>query len=173
MKPWLEELSPEVRAELARPVQAFDPRDADVDGSVARWYVVSVFSRDAENELAKRRFGIYVPACRETIISRGRKRDVWMQIMPGYVFVLVWETDANLQRLARTSGVEKVIGWIEDYEIDRLRYRERCEQLDEQQREALRERLLRRAQRKRPGTSRRKKHSRAAAKRRGKAETTA
>ncbi|MCP1832816.1 transcription termination/antitermination NusG family protein [Bradyrhizobium sp. USDA 4545] len=161
MKPWLEELSPEVRAELARPVQAFDPRDADVDGPVARWYVVSVFSRDAERELARRRFGIYVPAYLETIISRGRKSELWVPIMPGYVFVLLWETDANYQRLARTAGVDKVLGWIKDVEIHKLRYHESCEQLDEQQREAMRERLLRRVQRKRVG-SRRKKHSRKA-----------
>ncbi|ODM71691.1 transcription termination/antitermination NusG family protein [Bradyrhizobium elkanii] len=162
MKPWLDELSPEVRAELAKPVQSFDPRDAEVDGSAARWYVVSVFTREAERELAKRRFGIYVPAYLETIVARGRKIDVWVQIMPGYVFVLLWETDANLQRVARTNGVDKVLGWIEDTEIHKLRYLESCEQLDEQQREAARERVLRRLQRKRVGGSRRKKRSRKA-----------
>jgi len=124
-------LSDAAKAEMARPRRAFDPRDAElVDGAEVRWYVVSIFSRDAEIELAKRRFGIFVPAFEETIISRGRKVDRHVPLVPGYVFVLLWETDANLSRVAHTIGVDRILGWVADKEIDQLRFVEGCEQVD-------------------------------------------
>ena len=123
-------LSEAAKAELARPRLAFDPRDAEIDGTWVRWYVVSIFSRDAEVELAKRRFGIFVPAFEETLISRGRKVDRYVPLVPGYVFVLLWETDANWSRVANTRGVDKILGWVSDKEIDQLRFLEGCEQID-------------------------------------------
>lgn len=124
-------LSDAAKAEMAKPRLAFDPRDAElVDGAEVRWYVVSIFSRDAEIELAKRRFGIFVPAYEETVISRGRKVDRHVPLVPGYVFVLLWETDANWSRVAHTDGVDKILGWVPDKEIDQLRFQEGCEQID-------------------------------------------
>lgn len=99
MKPIAEalaNLSPEARAELARPVLTFDPRDAEMtEDRGARWYVVSVYSRAAEAELAKRRFGIFVPVIAERVVQRGRLGTRHVPLVPGYVFVFFWETDAN------------------------------------------------------------------------------
>jgi len=117
-------------AEMARPRRTFDPRDAEIDGSTVRWWVVSIFSRDAEIELARRRFGIFVPAFEETIISRGRKVSRHVPLVPGYVFVLLWETYANWSRVANTDGVDRILGWVPDNEIDQLRFQEGCEQID-------------------------------------------
>ena len=158
--------SPEVQAELSRPFQPFDPRNAEIGEGVVRWYVVSVFSRDAELELAKRRFGIYVPATEVTIVSRGRKVDRHHQLVPGYVFVLLWETDANWIRLATTPSVDRILGWVEDIEIDKLRQQEKSEQLDAEAKSAAVARVIRSA-RKRPGMSRRKLKLRRKSKRRG------
>lgn len=123
-------LSDAAKAEMARPRRAFDPRDAEIDGSTVKWYVVSIYSRDAEIELAKRRFGIFVPAVEETIILRGRKVERHVPLVPGYVFVLLWETDANWSRVANTDGVDRILGWVPDKEIDQLRFQEGCEQID-------------------------------------------
>lgn len=131
MKPLSEAFSPEVMAELARPFRTFDPRDAEFTEDVeARWYVVSIFSRDAEIELAKRRFGIFVPVVDETIIVRGRKVVRHVPVVAGYVFVFLWETDTNWMRVARTPRVDKILGWVTDEEIDKLRFQENCEQID-------------------------------------------
>jgi transcriptional antiterminator NusG len=160
-----DDLSPEAKAELAKPARMFDPRDAEMtEDKAARWYVVQVYSRAAESELAKRRFGIFVPATVDETVVRGRKVERHTPIVPGYVFVFFWETDANWLRVVTTPAVEKIIGWVTDEQIDRLRFEESCEQLDvEAQRKSV-ESVVRSA-RKRPGMSRRK---RGKLKRRGK-----
>ncbi|MES5483591.1 transcription termination/antitermination NusG family protein [Bradyrhizobium sp. INPA03-11B] len=171
MKPLQDAFSPEVMAELATPVH---PHSLEVTDCGAKWYVIAVSTRKAERELSRRRFGIYVPVVIETVISRGRKRERPVPIVAGYAFVFFWETDANLQRLVSTSGVTSVLGWIDDVEIDKLRYKESCQQLDANARLVVKQDILRKVHRKRVGASRRKKHSRAAAaKRRGKAEAVA
>lgn len=165
-----ENLSPEVRAELMRPAQTFDPRDAELtEGREARWYVVSVFSRAAEAELAKRRFGIFVPALAEKVVERGRMVMRHTPLVPGYVFVFLWETDANWLRVVTTPFVEKILGWVTDDAVNRLRFEESCEQLDVSSRRAVVKSVVRSA-RKRPGMSRRK---RGKTKRRGKAKAKA
>ena len=172
MKPIAEalaNLSPEVRAELARPVLTFDPRDAEMtEGKEARWYVVSVFSRSAEAELAKRRFGIFVPAVAEEAVERGRivTRHVprHVPLVPGYVFVFFWETDANWLRVATTPAVDKILGWVTDGQIDKLRFQESCEQMDAEARRKVAMSVVRSARR-RVGPVKRK---RGKSKRRGK-----
>lgn len=159
-------LSEAAKAEMAKPRRAFDPRDAEIGGSSVRWYVVSVFSREAEVELAKRRFGIFVPAIEETIISRGRKRERHVPLVPGYVFVLLWETDANWLRVANTAGVDKILGWVSDEEIDQLRFQEGCDQMDARARRKVVVRVIQGARKKRPRPSRRTKRK---DKKRGKA----
>ncbi|BAL75985.1 transcription termination/antitermination protein NusG [Bradyrhizobium cosmicum] len=120
--------SPEVIAELARPYVRFDPRSAQLaDGAAAKWYVVEVRSRDVEAELIKRQFGIYVPECEETAISRGRKISRRIAMFPGYVFVFLWDTDANWARLCSIGGVTAVMGTLTDDEIDKIRARENTE----------------------------------------------
>ncbi|MDX3971146.1 MAG: transcription termination/antitermination NusG family protein [Bradyrhizobium sp.] len=126
------------------------------EGKAARWYVVQVFSRAAEAELAKRRFGIFVPALAEKVVSRGRLVIRHTPIVPGYVFVFFWETDANWIRVMTTPAVERIIGWVTDEQIDRLRWEESCEQVDV---EVRREHALKvvRSARRRPGRLKRKR----------------
>jgi len=154
-----EMLSEAAKAELQKPVRPFDPRNAEIVGSTVRWYVVSVFSRDAEAELAKRRFGIFVPAVEETIVRRGRQVTRHVPLVAGYVFVLMWECDENWLRVANTAGVDKIIGWVTDEEIDKLRFHEGCEQLDANARRKVAVRVIQGA-RKRPRPSRRVRKSR-------------
>lgn len=162
-----DDLSPEAKAELARPARRFDPRDAEVtEGKAARWYVVQVFSRAAEAELAKRRFGIFVPAVAEKVVSRGRLVMRHTPIVPGYVFVFFWETDANWLRVVTTPAVEKIIGWVTDEQVDRLRFEESCEQIDVEARREIAMKVVRSA-RKRPGKLKRRRGKN---KRRGKSE---
>ncbi|WP_448031532.1 transcription termination/antitermination protein NusG [Bradyrhizobium liaoningense] len=117
--------SPEVLAALARPFTRVDPRAAELSpGRQAKWYVVEVRSRDVEAELIKRQFGIYVPECEETAISRGRKISRRIAMFPGYVFVFLWETDANWGRLCAVDGVAAVMGTLSDEEIDKIRAHE-------------------------------------------------
>jgi transcription antitermination factor NusG len=118
--------SADVMAELARPVQTYDPRAAQLAGE-AKWYVFEISSRDVEDELTKRRFGIFVPECQETIIRRGRVIDRRIQLFPGYVFVFVWQTDENWNKIVNIRGVVASIGSLTDAEIDKIRYLENCE----------------------------------------------
>ncbi|SDC07243.1 transcriptional antiterminator NusG [Bradyrhizobium brasilense] len=113
MKPWLEELSPEVRAELARPVQTHDPRDAQIVADRSpKWHLLEVHEpaqQDVAKELVKRRFGIFVPEKRETIVSRGRKVERRQWLFPGYVFVFVWSIEQHWDRIARIVGVTQIV----------------------------------------------------------------
>lgn len=120
--------SPEVMAELARTYVPFDVRAAQLSPNVTpKWYVVEVRSRDVEAELIERRFGIYVPECDETIISRGRKIERRMPMFVGYVFVFLWDTDQNWQQIVATPGVVGILGVLSDEEVDRVRRRENTE----------------------------------------------
>jgi transcription antitermination factor NusG len=128
MKPLSSAFSPEVMAELARPFESYDPRNAEIATGVdPKWYVFEIAARDVEAELAKRRFGVYVPECQETIIRRGRPVDRRIQLFPGYVFVFVWPTAANWSLIVSTRGIVGSIGSLTDAEIDQIRYLENCE----------------------------------------------
>jgi hypothetical protein len=141
LKPLSDAFSPEVMAEMAKPVQTFDPRCAQmVEGVEPKWYVVEIYSRHAEKELARRRFGLYRTP-----------------IMPGYVFVFLWDTDANWSRLEATPAVSTILGWIDDSEIDRVRFLDNCEYVSEDAASRAKARVLRKVHRKRMGSSRRKK----------------
>lgn len=114
--------SPEVLAALARPFTRVDPRAYELEEGVsAKWHVVEVRSRDVEADLIKRQFGIYVPECEETAISRGRKITRRIAMFPGYVFVFFWPTDANWLRLCGLDGVIAVRGTLTDEVIDKIR----------------------------------------------------
>ena len=114
-------LSPEVKAELMRPAQTFDPRMAEVGKGLPKWCLVEVFSRDAEKELAKRGFGLYVPEHRFFEVRRGRKVDARKPMFPGYVLVFMWLTDANWGRVAQCDGVKGFVGPLHDEEVDLIR----------------------------------------------------
>lgn len=115
-------LSPEAKAELMRPVMTFDPRMAQViPGIDPKWHLVQVYSRDAEKELAKRGFGLYVPEQRETIVRRGRKIDCRRPMFPGYVLVFMWNGGGNWGFVRACEGVIDFIGTLYDEEVDLIR----------------------------------------------------
>lgn len=114
-------LSPEVKAELARPVSAFDSRMAQIGEGEAKWVLAQLFSRDAETQIAKRCFGLYVPESRETLVRRGRKVDLRRPMFPGYALVFMWLNDGNWNRLIACEGVISMIGALNDEEVDLIR----------------------------------------------------
>lgn len=121
LMPMQDAFSPEVMEELARPVPAFDPRFAQVVAGVdPKWCLAEVYARSAEAEIAKRRFGLYVPEMRETIVRRGRKVDLRRPMFPGYVLVFMWPGGGNRDRL-RACGVMSVVGALHDEEVDLIR----------------------------------------------------
>lgn len=142
-----EMLSAEARAELARPYSAIDPRSFELaEGVEPRWFVVEARNRDVEAELIKQRFGIYVPESDEVSVRRGRRVVRRLPLIRGYVFVFLWETDANLHRLWTTPGVLAVLGFLPDDEIDELRKTENGERLDPAERERLKRNVLNKVQ---------------------------
>lgn len=139
----LAELSADVQLALSRPWSPIDPNVVEIIGSTARWYVLEVRNRDAEAELIKRRFGVYVPECEETIIRGGRRITRRGPLIPGYVFVFFWESDENWLRAITTPGVVAVLGALPDEEIEGVRIAENSERLDARARARLKERVLR------------------------------
>lgn len=131
MKPLSSEFSPEVMAELARPVQLRGPDFAEIVGRESpAWHVVEVFASaqaDVVEELVLRRFGVYVPEVDETVFKRGRKLDRRVPMFTGYVFVFMWYSDQNWQSITNTPGVIAVVGSLSDEEIDIVRVMENIE----------------------------------------------
>ena len=86
-------------AELSRPVQSFDPRNAEiVADETPKWYLLEVHEpaqRNVETELDKRRFGVFVPQERVTVVERGRKFERIRLLFPGYIFVFVWDIERH------------------------------------------------------------------------------
>jgi transcription antitermination factor NusG len=125
MKPLSDAFSPEVVAELSRPYEPRDPRNAEiVEGRSPRWYVVEVYASEqtaVADELAGHRFGIYVPEVDETVIKRGRKIDRRVPMFSGYLFVFMWPSDQHWRWLADTPGVIAIVGSLTDDEIDIVR----------------------------------------------------
>lgn len=121
----LKDLSPEVRAELAKPFEPRDPRHAEiVAGKDPKWYVVEVFAStqvEVANALAEHRFGVYVPEVEETVVRRGRKIDRRVPMFSGYVFVFMWYSDQHWQRITGLPGVVEIVGTLSDAEIDIVR----------------------------------------------------
>ncbi|QOG20442.1 transcription termination/antitermination NusG family protein [Bradyrhizobium sp. SEMIA] len=108
-----ENLSPDVRAELLRPVQTYDPRNAEiVEGARPRWHLVEVYEpaqRDVQKVMIERRFGIFVPESEVVEVRRGRKVTQRSLIFPGYIFVFVWDIDRHWSRIAEIPGVSQIM----------------------------------------------------------------
>lgn len=125
MKPLSSVFSPEVMAELSRPMLSHNPRHAEiVQGGTPSWHVIEVFaSAQAEvaTELAEHRFGVYVPEFDETVIKRGRKIERRVPMFSGYVFVFAWYSDQHWQWISNTPGVIGFVGELTDQEIDIVR----------------------------------------------------
>lgn len=125
MKPLSDAFSPEVVAELSRPYEPRDPRNAEiVEGLSPKWYVVEVYASEQSTvaeELAGHRFGVYLPEVDETIVKRGRRIDRRAPLFSGYLFVFMWPTIQHWRWLADTPGVVGIVGSLTDEEIDRVR----------------------------------------------------
>lgn len=113
MKPLSDAFSPDVMAELLRPMQSYDPRDAQILPDVEpKWYLLEVYEpaqREVERELAKRRFGIFVPEAERTEVKRGRKITRKLALFPGHIFVFVWDIGYHWSRITRLSGVARIV----------------------------------------------------------------
>ncbi|WP_027517857.1 transcription termination/antitermination NusG family protein [Bradyrhizobium sp. WSM1417] len=147
-------------AEMTKRFDVSKLRNAEiVEGELAKWYVVEVYAseqHDVAVELAKHRFGVYVPVISETVILRGRKIDRRIPLLSGYVFVFMWFNDRHWRWISDTPGVVSILGWIDDREIHRVRFEESCEQLSAEDRRKVEQRVLSKLH-KRAGSSRRKK----------------
>lgn len=91
-----------------------------VGGCVPNWHVVPVFSGHeritaahliarghkltATDHLVKRGFGVYVPECEVVEIRRGQRVVRRQMIIPGYVFVFVWDVDRHFDRIVGCPG---------------------------------------------------------------------
>lgn len=126
MKPTLSTaFSPEVMRELARPVEVYGLRNAEmIEGKTPKWHVVEVYASaqaDVAAELAGYRFGIYVPEIDETVIKRGRKIERRAPMFSGYIFVFMWYSDKHHQQIKNTPGVVDIVGQLSDAQIDIVR----------------------------------------------------
>jgi transcriptional antiterminator NusG len=125
MKPLSTVFSPEVMAELARPVEVYGLHNAEiVEGKTPLWCVVEVYASaqaDVAAELENHRFGVYVPEVEETVFRRGRGIDRRVPMFSGYVFVFMWYSDRHWQLITTTPGVMAIVGSLTDAEIDIVR----------------------------------------------------
>lgn len=108
-----EKLSPEVRAELLRPAQSYDPRNAEIiEGKKPCWHLIEAYEpaqRDVQKVLMGRRFGIFVPEQEVVEVRRGRKVTRRSLLFPGYIFVFVWDIDQHWSRIAEIPGVSQIM----------------------------------------------------------------
>lgn len=79
-----------------------------VPGTGANWHAVipaPAHERVAAAHLVARGFGIYLPEIDVTIIRRGRKVDLVRLLIPGYLFVYVWDIARHVNRIRACPGV--------------------------------------------------------------------
>jgi len=83
-----------------------------VPGRAPAWYVACVAPAHegiAAGHLIGRRFGIYLPETEEQIIKRGRRVKVLRPMFPGYLFVFMWMSGANYDRVHSCPGVLRIL----------------------------------------------------------------
>jgi transcription antitermination factor NusG len=112
-------------------------RNAEVFPDVTpHWHVVTVLpgkERAAADDLSERCFGIYLPESEHTEIRRGRKIELKRLMIPGYVFVFVWDVDRHIDRIRACDGVRGLLFMdgrvviVPDMLINRIRARENAE----------------------------------------------
>lgn len=94
------------------------------------WHVVTVLpgqERTAAGDMSERCFGVYLPESEHTEVRRGRKVDLKRLMLPGYVFVYVWDVDRHVNRIRACEGVRGLlfingkVAVIPDPLIDRIR----------------------------------------------------
>lgn len=106
------------------------------EGVTPHWHVVMVLpgqERTAAEDLSERRFGVYLPESEHVEIRRGRRREVMRLMIPGYVFVFVWDVDEHLDRIRACDGVRGLLFMngqaliVPDAEINKVRVAENRE----------------------------------------------
>lgn len=112
-------------------------RNAEVFPEVTpHWHVVTVLpgrERTAAQDLSERGFGIYLPESEHTEIRRGRQVELTRLMLPGYVFVFVWDVDQHLDRIRACDGVRGMllvngqVAIVPDGLIDKVRRAENRE----------------------------------------------
>lgn len=88
-------------------------RNAEVYAGVSpRWHVVLAGpgqERTAAKNLSERAFGVYLPESEHVEIRRGRVVELKRLMLPGYLFVFVWDIDAHIDRIKACEGVRGVL----------------------------------------------------------------
>jgi len=109
-------MSPEDRARVEAAERTTDRRAAQNvtirDGVTAHWHVLEVFAGteyDTVDWLAERGFGVYLPVFFVDEIMRGVKRPRRRKLIPGYVFVFVWDIEAHRARIMSCETVSKIM----------------------------------------------------------------
>lgn len=100
------------------------------------WHVlitVPGHEKIALEHLMRRGFGCYLPEREGTEIRRGRKVNFTRLLLPGYLFVFVWDIHHHIDRIRACTGVYDALfinghaAVIADWEIDRVRAEENRE----------------------------------------------
>lgn len=97
----------EQAAEVATMVAITNPIEAQITGG-ANWHVVTTITGHenvASAFLVSRRFGVFDPYSKETVVQRGRKVDRVRRLLPGYLIVFVWGLDQQKERILSCPGV--------------------------------------------------------------------
>lgn len=112
-------------------------RDAEVFPEIVpHWHVIMVMpgkERSAADDLSDRCFGVYLPESEHTEVRRGRKVDFKRLMLPGYVFVFVWDIDRHWDRILACDGVRGILcindkaAIVVDREVDTIREAENRE----------------------------------------------
>lgn len=79
-----------------------------VPGCCPQWHAVRTQpgrEKTVAAHLIARRFGIYLPECEIEETRRGRKVFALRHMVPGYVFVFVWDIDRHRRRIRSCPGV--------------------------------------------------------------------
>lgn len=106
-------------------------RNAEVyPGVTPHWHVATVMpgqERAAADDLSERCFGIYLPESEDVEVRRGRRVEIKRLMLPGYVFVFVWDVDRHMDRIRACDGVRGMlflngrVAIVPDGMIDRIR----------------------------------------------------
>lgn len=106
------------------------PFNAELVDCRPLWHVVTAVpneERIAAAHLAGRRFGVYLPEYEGDVVRRGAKAHRVGLLLPGYIFLFVWDIERHLRRIHACPGVLRVVmagsmpAVIEDKDIDKIR----------------------------------------------------
>jgi transcription antitermination factor NusG len=104
-----------------------------VEGCEPSWHVLKVaptHDNIAAGHLVARRFGVFVPTFLEEKSERGTVRRRRMLLLPGYVFLFVWNLKRHMRRVLSCPGVSGILlagaepAIVPDKMIDALQARE-------------------------------------------------